>query len=152
MACVLLDPYYRTLRGLMVDTESFPLHLKSRTECHINHWYTLYHINISSYLLALADSSLYWAHEACFFDQKDLCRLTWSPKRATVENKYNTEACFWELPLKSEKNDLTQRLKSFCRDLLCTMSEPLIVTYWNSRCTKMIVFPLYQDINVLCFF
>lgn len=32
---------------------------------------------------------------------------------ATVENKYNREACFWELPLKSEENDPTQGVKRF---------------------------------------
>lgn len=81
------------------------------------------------------DSSPYCAHETCFFDQKDLRRLTWNPPRATVENKYNREVCFWELPLKSEKTDPTQWVKRFSHSAginWCTMSEPLIRTYLNS--------------------
>lgn len=42
VASVLLDPYYRTLRGLMVRIK--PLHVT-------NHWYTLHHIYTSSFIL-----------------------------------------------------------------------------------------------------
>lgn len=56
VACVLLDPFYRTLRGLMVDTEPFAfLYLSDSVELHPSRlnvsvtkpFGTLYHIHIS---------------------------------------------------------------------------------------------------------